>query len=132
MFERAAREKFRFNSVQGVLTVEDLWDLPLASDRGNRANLDDIAKELNKQLKAKGDEESFVRPQEETDDTTTPVMFEIVKHIIKVKLEEAEVRRKTRDTKEKKQKILAIIAKKQDQKLEESSVEDLQAMVEAL
>ena len=75
MFERATREKFRFNSPQGALSAEDLWDLPLTSDRANRANLNDIAKELNKTLKAKNDEEYFVEPKRATD-TTTPIMFE--------------------------------------------------------
>lgn len=132
MFEKATREKFRFDSVQGKLTVEDLWDLPLSSNHGNRANLDDVAKALSRQLKEQGTEESFVKTREETDDTTTPVMFEIVKHVIKVKLEEAEVCKRARESRERKQKILAIIAKKQDEKLEGASIEELLAMVEAL
>ena len=57
MFEQASRSKFRFNSSQGLLTTEDLWDLPLTSTR--YANLNDIAKELNRTLKATA-EEDFV------------------------------------------------------------------------
>jgi hypothetical protein len=131
MFERATRERFRFDSPQGLLTTEDLWNLPLSSPTGSRANLDDIAKGLNKKLKALGDEESFVTEKRTTDDVT-PVMFEIVKHIIKVRLAEADVRKKARENSEKKQAIMAIIAKKQNEKLEGTSLEELQAMVEAL
>ena len=43
IFEQAARQKIRFESVLGLLCVEDLWDLPLTSLNSKRANLDDIA-----------------------------------------------------------------------------------------
>jgi hypothetical protein len=131
MFERATREKFRFNSPQGELSTEDLWDLPLTSDRPNRANLNDIAKELNKALKAKNDEESFVEPKRATD-TATPAMFDVVKHIIGVKLAESETRRKSREAKEQKDKIMTIMAKKRDESLESASLEDLQAMLDKI
>ena len=131
MFEKATREKFRFDSPQGTLNVEDLWDLPLTSERPNRANLNDIAKILNKTLKAKNDEESFVEPKRATD-TVTPAMFEIVKHIINVKLAESEARRKSREAKDQKDKIMAIMAKKKDESLEAASLEELQAMLDKI
>ena len=31
-FEQAVRLKLRFNSPKGLLSVEDLWDLPLTSN----------------------------------------------------------------------------------------------------
>ena len=34
MFEQAARLKLRFETSRGLLSVEDLWDLPLTSARG--------------------------------------------------------------------------------------------------
>ena len=130
MFERATRERFRFDSSQGLLTVEDLWELPLTTT-SSRACLDDVAKGLNKKMKESDSEESFVTEKKSTDDVT-PVKFEIVKHIIKVKLEENEARKNARERREKKQKLLALIAKKQDEKLEETSIDELQKMVEGL
>ena len=130
MFEKASRLKFRFITSQGALTVEDLWDLPLTSETG-RANLDDIAKAINRQLKAGAEAESFVSQPKEEDDSVK-VMFEIVKHIIAVKLADNEARKKLRENKLKKQQILSIIARKQDAALEGAPLEELQKMVDEL
>ena len=61
MFEKATRRKLRFTSAAGLLSTEDLWDLPLTSATG-KANLDDIAKALNRRLKD-AEEVSFVAPE---------------------------------------------------------------------
>ena len=57
LFMQATREKFRFESSKGDLSVEQLWDLPLTSRTG--FDLDTVAKAVNADLKA-SNEESFV------------------------------------------------------------------------
>ena len=57
LFLQATREKFRFESPKGDLSVEQLWDLPLTSRTG--FDLDTVAKTVNADLKA-SNEESFV------------------------------------------------------------------------
>jgi hypothetical protein len=128
MFEQASRLKVRFDSPQGLLTVEDLWDLPLTSTR--RANLNDIAKGLNRELK-NADEEDFVNRSAKTD-SVVKLKFEIVKHVIDVRLTENETARQATEHREKKQRLLELIAKKQDESLAARSVEELQAMVAEL
>ena len=78
MFEKAVRLKLRFDSPQGLMSAEDLWDLPLTSSRPNKANLNDIAKEVSRELKASG-EEDFVNPTSKADETLQ-LKLEIVKH----------------------------------------------------
>ena len=51
IFEQATRAKIRFSTPVGMLSVEDLWDLPLTSARA-RANLDDVARLLDAELKS--------------------------------------------------------------------------------
>lgn len=127
IFEQATRQAFRFETTKGHLTVEDLWNLPLTSV--NRANLDDIAKGLQKKLSETS--LSFV-----TD--TTPVnkvyqaQFDIVLHIINTKIAEAKAAEQYRQAREKKQKIMAIIEQKQDEALSSASLEDLEAMLNSL
>lgn len=46
LFLAASRAKLRFATVQGSLSVEDLWDLPLTTSRGNKASIESIGAEL--------------------------------------------------------------------------------------
>jgi hypothetical protein len=126
MFEKASRLKIRFDSPKGPLEIEDLWDLPLRSDTG-KANLDDIARALNKILKSQEDE-SFVTTSKPVDNVLQ-LKFDIVKHVIVTRLAENDAASKARENAERKQKILGIIAAKQDEALAKMSVEELSKMV---
>lgn len=129
MFEKASRLKLRFETSKGLITVEDLWDLPLSSSTG-KANLDDVARSLHSQLKNEEDI-SFVKP-ETKDNMPMKLGFEIVKHIISVKLSEKSAREQAEANREKKQKIMSIIEQKQDTALSAMSIEELSAMVASL
>ena len=129
MFQKAIRQKVRFNTVQGQLTVEDLWEIPLTSNKPV-ANLDDIAKSLFQQLK-ESDSASFVLKNKPADDTLL-LKFEIVKHVIEVRLAEAEKAETIKVNREKKQRILAIIATKENEQLMGSSLDELRSMMESL
>ena len=129
IFQTATRKKLRFESQKGQLSVEDLWDLPLTSETG-KANLDDIAREVNRQLKAIK-EESFVT-EAVSGNSSMELKLEILKSIIVVKKEEGAAAALARANALKKQEILGLIAKKQGEQLAGSSLEDLQKMAEAL
>ena len=131
IFVEASRKKFRFSTPQGIISAEDLWDLPLTSKRANQANLDDIAIELNKQIKESGSTESFVKKTTKTNDELKS-KFEIVLHIIKVKQEEEEVAVAAQEKAVQKQRILELIAKKKDEALAGKSEEELQELLKNL
>ena len=122
IFEYAVRNKVRF-PFKGMISVEDLWDLSLT-------NLDSIYKTLNKQIK-QSEEESLLSTKTNVD-TELEVQIEIIKHIVSVKLAEKEARESELAKKEQKQKIMSIIAAKEDEALRNSSVEDLKNMLENL
>lgn len=124
MFEKATRLKLRFNTPLGILSTEDLWDLPLEQVPGS---LDNLAKNLNKTIKEE-DEESFVTKKTVTD-TILHLKFEIVKHVINVKLEERDERKKALETKAKREKIMALIEEKQDDELKGKDLEELRALL---
>lgn len=133
MFEKASRLKLRFDSPLGPLTVEDVWELPLLPGRGKikaKACLDDMAKMLHRELKS-DDSESFVlktnRPNE-----VLKLKFDIVKHIIDVRLQEEEAVKNAQAAKEKKARIMEIIAEKEDESLKGKSLEDLRGLLDSL
>lgn len=125
----ASRLKLRFETPNGLIGTEDLWDLPLTSGRSNRANLDDIAKALFTQLKETSI--SFVVKEQKSNDVTQ-LKFDIVKSVIDTMIAEKDAAAIKTANREKKQQILAIIAQKQNENLAGSSLEDLLKMVEAL
>lgn len=129
IFEQASRKNLRFDSPKGKLTVEDLWDIPLTSIAG-QANLDDIAKALHRKLKD-SDEISFVKPVVSASNDIQ-LKFDIAKYIIDIRIVERDSKAEAASRSEKKQKILEIIARKQDGALEATSLEDLQKMAESL
>lgn len=123
MFEQASRVKLRFKLSNGVVSTEDLWDLSLES-------LDSLARQLNKTIKDE-EEISFIK-EKSSANKLTELRFEIVKHIIAVKLAEREKAQDAAIKSERKQAILNILANKEDEYLQSMSKEDLLKELESL
>lgn len=132
IFKEASKIGLRFETPKGQIDVEDLWDLPLVAvpNRTEKVNLDDIAKGLHAKLEG-STVKSFVTKQTAADDVTK-LQFDIVIEIINDKLAEAEAASLAKQTREKKQRIMEIIERKQNSALEETPLEDLMEMVKAL
>jgi hypothetical protein len=123
MFENASRLKLRFKTSVGQLSTEDLWDLSLPG-------LDNLAKSLNKEIK-EASEESFIKTRTRANEILD-LKFELVKHVIKVKLEEAEARKIQAQNKVERERLLALKDKKLGEALDSLSVEDIDARLAQL
>lgn len=132
LFEQASRLKVRFSSSLGQLSVEDLWDLPLSTRSDNRVSLDAIAIYLHKQTRDTAEMISFVTPAADTGNIELQLKFEIVKHVIAVRVAERDALKAASDRREKKQRLLELIAKKEDQSLEEKTVDELRVLAESM
>ena len=119
MFEVATRNKLRF-PFKGMISTEDLWDLSVS-------DLDTIFKQLNS-LAKQAEEESLLSSKSKHD-KMLEARIGIIKHIVTTKLEEAENRERAQELYEQKQKILGIIANKQDASLETKSIEELEKIL---
>lgn len=121
-FEFAVRNKLRF-PFKGMISVEDLWDLGVES-------LDTVYKTLNKQKK-QSDEESLLETKT-SEDIVLDTQIAIVKYIFENKVAEINARKVEKERKEQKQKIMAILANKEEQELQGKSVDELRKMLEEM
>lgn len=120
LFKVAAKNKYRFN-FRGLITVEDLWDLSVN-------DLDSIYKDLK--VKQKNDNSEFSLLDKKTaEDVELNNKLEIVKDIVEEKLRDIERASKAAERKAKKQRILEIMADKQDQSLKDKSIDELKEML---
>lgn len=130
IFEHASRIKLRFESGVGLLTAEQVWDLPLIAT-GNKANLDAMARAASKELRDLG-EESFVELKPDPRKAVAELKLDIIKHVIAVKLAEKSAREKAAETLEQKRKLLAALDSKQTEKLSNMSEEQIRAEIAKL
>lgn len=125
LFAYATRKKMRF-SYKGSIGVEELWDL-------SPKELDSIYKNLKREMKSIDNEDSLLSENKAiTEVNDLAVGAEIIKSIVETKLFEAELEKQKRENKEKKQKIMEIISMKKEQKMLDSSVEELEKMLAEL
>jgi len=115
-FEIATRKKFRFDSKKGLLSAEELWELKLES-------LDEIAQSLNRKVK-EGSEESFIgkKTKQNTEDSQK---LELVKQIIKVKLDEKELAENRAAKLQQVQQLESLLAQKTNEELQGKSKDEL-------
>ena len=118
MFEKASRLKLRFTYC-GQISVEDLWDL-------TPKQLDLLYSDLatkKKQLAT----ESLIEPREANSEID--LRIELVKHVFEVKKAEADARRIAAAQAERRQKILEVMHRKDEEGLLGKSMEELEAML---
>ena len=130
IYKKAAKYQLRFQSVRGLLTVEDLFTLPLTSTRANTPNLNDMAKAVNTLLKA-SEEESFVEVKSDAA-AELQLKLDILKDVIADSLADLSGKKTAREKKAKKEKILTALARKEDDALEDKSPEELKKMLDEL
>jgi len=129
IFEYATRNKLRFASSRGDLTVEQLWDVPLRSTDG--FNLNAVAKNASKVLKDIS-EENFVETAKTPAHARLENALEVVKYIIESKLADETAAKKRAENRVEKAKLLEILAEKQDGKLSALSENELKKRIAAL
>lgn len=126
LFEMASQFKFRY-PYKGMITTEDLWDL-------SPSQLDTVYRNLSQELKTT-DEDSLILTRSADEGVKANELknkIEVVKYIFNSKQQAAELNRMAADRAAKKQRILDILARKQENALENMSEDDLVKMLDDL
>ena len=122
MYKQAAILGLRVQTTKGLLSVDQLWTLKLK-------DLSDSLKALKKNSTKTSDSELDFLEETTKIDVISELAFEIMKDIYLTKREEAKRVKEDAEVKAYNQKIIEIIARKQDQDLENKSLEELQALL---
>ena len=122
IYKYAVENKLRF-PFKGQITIEDVFDLDVEE-------LDTVFKTLNKQVKV-ANEESLLTTKT-AEDIQLDVKIQIIKEVFTQKQAEIEARKNAAINKAEKQKLMQILADKQDAALKDLSIEELQAKISAL
>lgn len=120
-FKLASQQKLRFTTTKGLLSAEQLWDLTVA-------DLDALAVGLQEEYDKSG-KKSFLASKS-VKDKATKLRFDIALDILNTKVEEQEAATARKERKTHNEKILKLIADKQDDSLKGKSIKQLQAMLE--
>ena len=126
LFEMASQFKFRY-PYKGLITTEDLWDL-------TPAQLDTVYKTLNKELKSIDDDSliTFKAANDAAHAHELQNKIGVVKYIFNSKQQAAELDRMAAERSTKKQRILEVLAQKQNDALHNMTEADLMKMLDEL
>jgi hypothetical protein len=124
IFEQAAKTKLRIN-YKGLITAEDLYDLTMNE-------LNEIYITTNKVLKDMSSEGLISEPDASKGTEGLQLILDLVKHVFKDKENAMKAKQDEAARKEKKRRIMEIIADKEDASLMRKSKTDLLKMLEDL
>jgi hypothetical protein len=124
IFAKAAKEKVRFN-YHGLITTEDLFDL-------NMETLDFMYREVHKKLKDQSGDGLINDVSINVDVELLQLQLDLIKYVFEYKKASLENEKAARDRNRKKQRLMEIIASKQDKALEDKSVDELMKMIDEI
>lgn len=123
-FERATKQKLRFETSKGFITTEDVWDLPLKS-RG--ADLNKLAKKYNKLLKDDTETDFVDGGNKDPGFTANQLRFDIILSVIDYKKSAAKLAELKSNNRDRENRIKEALENKKDSALLNMSEAELEA-----
>lgn len=119
-FKEASRQKLRFQTPVGLVTTEQLWDLPLQE-------LDAMAVKLEEDYNKSGKKSFLVAKSKK--DKQIKLALDIVIEVLEDKVQERDAAAQAASDKEHNQKILERIQQAKDKELDGLSVKELEKLL---
>lgn len=121
IFKEASRKGLRVKTSKGLLTVEQLWTLPISE-------LDTLAVSLQEIYEESGKKKSYLT-KKSVKDKEAKLAFDIVLEILTTLAGEADDAKEAKEIKEHNAKILGLIAEKDEETLKGKSKKQLLEML---
>jgi hypothetical protein len=121
IFEKASRIKLRFD-LNGQISVEQLWSVSMSA-------LADYEQQLTEVVEGYGKSTRRSKKTRTEQQELNQLRLEIITYILDVRETELEAAKDEAANKANNQRILELIRSKQDQKLQEMSVEELEKLL---
>lgn len=122
IFEQATKQKLRFPTTRGNLSVEQLWDLPLET---GDCNLYQLAESLLEEVSIKPAKKLSFFKKSVAKDETAELRFEIVKHIVTSRVAEIESEETRLAAQTELDELDALISEKEKEAQKELSLDEL-------
>lgn len=119
-FKEASRQKLRFQTPVGLVTTEQLWDLPLQE-------LDAMAVKLEEDYNKSGKKSFLVAKSKK--DKQIKLALDIIIEVLVDKVQERDAAAQAASDKEHNQKILERIQQAKDKELDGLSVKELEKLL---
>lgn len=123
MYKKAARIKLRVATNRGNLSVEQLYDL-------SKEEIGQLAIAYRPKQPIDDEELAFLKQETSAEETPEQLTFRILKDIYLTKQAEEDKAHRRAEVRQRNRKLLEVIARKQDEALENKSIEELEAMLE--
>lgn len=123
IYKQAAQLGLRFATSKGSLSVEQLYHL-------KQTDLTTCIKNQGKIIRGSDNDGLSFLDEASTVDKTEQLRFDILKDVYLTNKAEAEERRTALDRKKNNEKIMQLIEQKKEGKLQEKSIEELEAMLQ--
>lgn len=128
IYKKALLNRVRFSTNVGLLTLEEVMDLPLTSKSG--LSVDSLAVDLVNKLKNENKEiVSLVNEdKEDIERYVDELKLEVLKDIIEYKKALIEEKRKAQAENSEKRRIMEALARKKEDKYNDMSIEELEEL----
>jgi hypothetical protein len=128
IFKRGTKENLMFSTNKGLISIHDLWHMPLTSKNG--FDLDTVWKSIKSEVTTVQEESLIVNPS--PTNTIEKLKLNIVTEIITDRLAERDAATTRLDKSDKKAKLLAALAEQENNELKSKSSEDIRKMISEL
>jgi hypothetical protein len=119
IYKQGIRSNLKFQTTRGLLTIHQLFSLPISE-------LDTLAVELDEELEKSGKKTFLTKKSEKS--KLAKLRFDIVLDVLTTLADEEKSAQEAADVKEHNQKIDNLIANKREKELQEKSIEELEAL----